>query len=86
MMKKLLICSVAALAVLLAGGTALTKEKNRAKNPDRETRKVSEKKKLSEEEKQWQEKLESMTPEERRLAIAKKASRPNWPHGNRSER
>lgn len=72
-MKKLLICSVAALAILLAGGTALTKEKGRTKTADKETRRVSEKKKLSEEEKQWKEKLESMTPEERRVAIAKKA-------------
>jgi DNA anti-recombination protein RmuC len=66
-MKKVLICSVAVLAILLAGSTALTKEKGKAKNPDRGTRK------LSEEEKQWREKLKEMTPEQRRLEMAKKA-------------
>ena len=72
-MKKMLICSVAALAILLAGSTALTKEKGKARKADKETRKVSEKKKLSEQEKQWREKLKAMAPEERRLAMAKKA-------------
>jgi len=66
MMKKVLICSAAVLAILLAGGTALTQEKSKAKKANRQTKVVSE------EEKQFREKLKAMTPEERQLAMAKR--------------
>jgi hypothetical protein len=69
-MKKILICMVAAMVILLAGSTALTKEKNRARVKNRDTAKET--KKLSEEEKQWREKLKGMTPEQKRLAIAQR--------------
>ncbi|MBL7188226.1 MAG: hypothetical protein ISS70_18030 [Phycisphaerae bacterium] len=71
-MKKALICSVAALAILLAASTALTREKGKAKGADRSTKRAGEKK-ISEEEKQWKAKLEGMTPEQRRVALAQKA-------------
>ena len=69
-MKKILICMVAVMVILLAGSTALTKEKNRARVKNRDTAKET--KKLSEEEKQWREKLKGMTPEQKRLAIAQR--------------
>lgn len=71
-MKKTLICGALALVLLLAGGTALTKEKGRAKEADRGTKRVAGKA-LAEQQKQWKAKLEAMTPEQRRLAIAQKA-------------
>ncbi len=70
-MKKVLICGVAALVILLAGGTALTKEKGKA-GDGRGAKRVADKG-ISEEQKQWKAKLEAMTPEQRRLAVAKKA-------------
>ena len=71
-MKKTLICGAVALVLLLAGGTALTKEKGKAKEANRGTKRVAGKG-LSEEQKQWKAKLQAMTPEQRRLAIAQKA-------------
>lgn len=71
-MKKTLIFGAVALVVLLAAGTALTKEKDRAREADRGARRVAEKG-LSEEQKQWKAKLEAMTPEQRRLALAQRA-------------
>jgi len=70
-MKKALICSVAALAILLAGSTALTQEKGRAREGSRQKKNVAANK-VSEEEKQWREKLKTMTPEERQLAVAQR--------------
>jgi len=64
MKKKVLVCSVAALAILLACSVGLTKDK--AQNKEQ-------KKKMAEQQKAWQEKLKAMTPEQRRIAIAKKA-------------
>jgi hypothetical protein len=72
-MKKVLICSIAALAILLTGGTAVTKERAKNKEADKQTKKTTENKKLSEEEKQFREQLKEMTPEQRRAALAKKA-------------
>lgn len=71
-MKKTLICGALALVLLLAGGTALTKEKGRAREGTRRTKRVAEKS-ISEEQKQWKAKLQAMTPEQRRLALAQKA-------------
>ena len=74
-MKKALICGVAVLALLLAGNTALTGEKGKnkqAKETNRSAKRTGERK-LTEEQKQWRAKLEAMTPEQRRLAIAQKA-------------
>ena len=71
-MKKTLICGAVALVLLLAGGTALTKEKGKAREANRETKRTAGKG-LSEEQKQWKAKLQAMTPEQRRLAIAQKA-------------
>lgn len=71
-MKKVLICSVAALVILLAGGTALTKEKGKARQANQGAKRVAGKE-VSEEQKQWKAKLEAMTPEQRRLALAQKA-------------
>jgi DNA polymerase II small subunit/DNA polymerase delta subunit B len=71
-MKKVLICSIAVLAILLASGAAQTKEKARGKGRQKAEMKEA-KKKMTEEEKQWREKLEAMTPEERRVAMAKRA-------------
>lgn len=71
-MKKVLICSVAILSILLANDTALTKEQAKARNIKRQTRVASEKKKLSEEEKRFRETLKTMTPEQRQLALAKR--------------
>jgi hypothetical protein len=71
-MKRVLICSMAALAILLAGSAAQTKE--RARRTGREKTGVrQERKKMTEQEKQWREKLKAMTPEERRVAMAKRA-------------
>lgn len=70
-MKKVLICSVAALVILLAGGTAMTKE--RAKNKEANTKNVGEKKGISEQDKQWKEQFKAMTPEQKRLALAQRA-------------
>ena len=69
-MKKVLICSVAAIAILLAGSTALTKEKDKAREKNREN--TRETKKLSEQDKQWREKFKEMTPEQKRVALAQK--------------
>lgn len=70
-MKKALICSAAALAILLAGSTALTQERGRAREGNRDRKNVVANK-TSEEEKQWREKLKTMTPEERQLAVAQR--------------
>jgi uncharacterized protein YecT (DUF1311 family) len=75
-MKKVLICSVAALAILLAGGTALTQETDRAKEAPKEASKEVKKaaeKKLSEQDKQFKEKFKEMTPEQKRLALMQRA-------------
>jgi len=76
-MRKMLICSAAALAILLAGSTALTQEKGRAKEGNKVTKKVADNKaagnKGSEEDKQWREKLKTMTPEQRQVAMAQKS-------------
>lgn len=72
-MKKVLICSVATLVILLAGGTAMTKERAKNKEANTTTRNVGEKKGLSEQDKQWREQLKAMTPEQRRLALAQRA-------------
>lgn len=69
-MKKVLICTVAALVILLAGDTALTRERNRAEGRNRETARKT--KKVSEQDRQWREKLKSMTPEQRRVAMAQR--------------
>lgn len=74
-MKKILICSVAALAILLAGSTAMTQETNKAKNAPKEAAKATKnaaEKKVSEQDKQWQEQFKSMTPEQKRLALTQK--------------
>jgi hypothetical protein len=65
-MKKKLVLGVAALAILVSCGIAFTAEKDKSKNK-------AQKQKLTAEEKAWKEKLEAMTPEQRRLAIANKA-------------
>ena len=70
-MKKVLICSAVTLAILLAGSTALTQERGRAREGNRERRNVAGNK-VSEQEKQWREKLKTMTPEERQLAMAQR--------------
>lgn len=70
-MRKILICSIAALAVLLAGSTAMTKETNKAKEAPKEVKKAAEKK-VSEQDKQWQEQFKAMTPEQKRLALTQK--------------
>lgn len=70
-MRKILICSVAALAVLLAGGTALTKETNKAKEATKAEKNAAGKK-VSERDKQWKEQLKAMTPEQKRQAMAQK--------------
>ncbi len=70
-MKKVLICSVVALVILLAGSTALTQEKGRAREGNKDRKNVAGNK-ISEEEKQWREKLKAMTPEERQLALAQR--------------
>ena len=77
-MKKALICSVAALAILLACGTAVPKEPGAKKARGEGAKakveaKRAQKKEASEAEKQWQQKLAAMTPEQRRIAIANKA-------------
>lgn len=70
-MKKALICSAAVLAILLAGSTALTQERGRVREGNKDRRNAAANK-LSEEEKQWREKLKTMTPEERQLAVAQR--------------
>ena len=73
-MKKALICGVAAFVLLLAGNKALTGEKGRIKQ-DREVNRSAKReagRKISEEEQQWRAKLEAMTPEQRRLAMAQR--------------
>lgn len=72
-MKKVLICSVAALVLLLTAGTAVTKERTKSKEANRQTKSTAENKKLSAEQKQAKEQLKEMTPEQRRAALAKKA-------------
>ena len=74
-MRKILICSVAALAVLLAGSTAMTQETNKAKGTSKEAArgaKNAAEKKVSEQDKQWQEQFKAMTPEQKRLALTQK--------------
>lgn len=74
-MRKILICSVAALAVLLAGSTAMTQETNKAKEAPKEAAKAAKnvaEKKVSEQDKQWQEQFKAMTPEQKRLALTQK--------------
>ena len=74
-MKKVLICSVAALVILLAGGTAMTQETNKAKEAPKEAAKGAKnvaEKKVSEQDKQWQEQFKAMTPEQKRLALTQK--------------
>jgi len=74
-MKKVLICSVAALVVLLAGGTALTQETDKAKEAPKEASKEVKKgaeKKLSEQGKQFKEQFKEMTPEQKRLALTQR--------------
>ncbi len=70
-MKKVLICSVAALVVLLAGGTALTKETAKNKEAAKEAKGAAEKK-ASEADKQAKEQFKEMTPEQKRLALTQK--------------
>ena len=75
-MKKVLICSVAALVILLAGGTALTQETGKVKEAPKEASKEVKKaaeKKLSEQDKQFKEQFKEMTPEQKRLALMQKA-------------
>jgi nitrate reductase cytochrome c-type subunit len=72
-MKKVLICSVAALVVLLASGTALTEEKGKSKEANKQAKNAAESTKPSAELKQAKEQLKDMTPEQRRAALAKKA-------------
>ena len=69
-MKKVLVCSVAAMAILWACSVGLAKEKGQAKGKSQVRQ---QKKQMTEEQKQWQQKLQAMTPEQRRLAMAKKA-------------
>ena len=73
-MKKVLISSVAALVILLAG-TAMTQETNKAKNAPKEAAKATKnaaEKKVSDKDKQWQEQFKAMTPEQKRLALTQK--------------
>jgi len=70
-MKKVLICSVAALVVLLAGGTALTKETAKNKEAAKQAKSAAEKK-VSEQDKQFREQFKGMTPEQKRLALTQK--------------
>lgn len=70
-MKKVLICSAVALAILVAGSTALTQERGRAREGNRDRKNVAGNK-ISDEEKQWREKLKTMTPEERQFAMAQR--------------
>jgi hypothetical protein len=72
-MKKLLICNVVALAILLAGGTAMAKETGKNKETNTKSKSVGQKKHLSARSKQWREQLKAMTPEQRRLALAQRA-------------
>ncbi len=72
-MKKVLICSVAALVVLLAGGTALTKETAKNKEAVKQAKNAAESTKPAADLKQAKEQLKEMTPEQRRAALAKKA-------------
>jgi len=72
-MKKALICSVAALVILLAGGTALTKETGKNKEANKQAKGAAESVKPSAEQKQAKEQMKDMTPEQRRAALAKKA-------------
>jgi len=69
-MKKVLICIIAAMVIMLAGSKAMTKEKTRSKAKNKDAARAT--KKISEEQKQWREKLKEMTPEQRRVALAQK--------------
>jgi len=69
-MKKVLICVIAAMVIMLAGSKALTKEKTRSRAKNRDTVRAT--KKISEEQKQWREKLKEMTPEQKRIALAQR--------------
>jgi hypothetical protein len=68
-MRKMLICSVVAMAILWASSIGFTKEKGQTKNKSQARQ---QKKQMTEEQKQWRQKLRAMTPEERKLAMAKK--------------
>ena len=70
-MKKVLICSVAALVILLAGGTALTQETAKNKEAAKEAKGAAEKK-ASEADKQLRQQFKEMTPEQKRLALSQK--------------
>ena len=72
-MKKMLICSVAAMVLLLTSGTAVTKERAKNKEANKQTKNAAEDKKLSAEQEKAKEQLKDMTPEQRRGALAKKA-------------
>jgi predicted Rossmann-fold nucleotide-binding protein len=72
-MRKVLICSIAALVILLAGGTGTAKERTNNKEANTKIKNVGEKKNLSEQDKQWKEKFKAMTPEQKRLALAQRA-------------
>jgi hypothetical protein len=72
-MKKVLICSVAALAILLTGGTAVTKERAKNREAIKQTKNAAEGTNASAEQKLSKEQLKDMTPEQRRAALAKKA-------------
>jgi hypothetical protein len=65
-MKKKIVLTVAALAILLSCGIAFTAEKEKGKAK-------AQRQKMTAEEKAWKEKLAAMTPEQRKLAMAKRA-------------
>lgn len=64
MKMRMLVCSVAALGILLACSVGLAENKVRTKG---------QRKKISQEQKEFQEKLKAMSPQERRITLAKKA-------------
>jgi hypothetical protein len=70
-MKNVLICSVAALAVLVAAGTAMTTEKAKVKGANKRTEAVPLKKKAAEQKKLAQEKKYA---EQKKLAPQKKVA------------
>jgi hypothetical protein len=72
-MRKLLICTVAALVILLAGGTATAKATAKNEGTNIKSKNVGQKKNLSARNKQWREQLKAMTPEQRRVALAQRA-------------
>ena len=62
-MRHLMICAVASLAILCAGDVGLAKHRGERK----------EQKRATQEDKEWRQKLKTMTPEQRRIAVAQKA-------------